>query len=90
MWIYKESIGNLEGHKIVTIWKSVVFFCLSNDILENKISTIYSSIKNVKYIRMHFTEHAQIFYTAATKLLLRELTEVVNKWWYIYHARVED
>lgn len=45
-----------------------------------KNSTIYSSIKNVKYIRTHFTKHVQIFYTTTTKLLLREPIEVVNKW----------
>lgn len=72
----------LEGHKIVTVPKSVVFFSISNDISESTIKIVLFSIasKNVKYLRMRFPEHTQIFYTANYKLLVRELEEVVNKW----------
>lgn len=44
MWIDKESIGNLEGHKIVAIWKSVVFFYISKDILENKLKIVLFTV----------------------------------------------
>ena len=47
MWIHKESIGILEGHKIVTIWKLVVFFYISNDILENKLIVLFAVASKV-------------------------------------------
>lgn len=76
-----SKFSKVVGYKI-TIWKSVVFLCANNKIMEKEIKKAISfaaASKTMKYLGINLIKEVKDLYTENYKTWIKEI-EDTNKW----------